>query len=93
MKNQEDKDFEEMMKQGDMFNANNGKLTCKTCAYAMLFKDSIVCGIWHSSFNINSFCDHYKTESERNIELQEWKEKQLADPNSLISRMRRNRAV
>lgn len=87
----DDEDFELMMKQGDMFNQYNGERTCKTCAYAMPFKNAIVCGVWHSSFNDNSFCDHYKTEAERKVELQAWKEKQLADPNSLINRLKRKK--
>lgn len=86
---EEDADFEEIMKQGDMFHIFNGIRTCKTCAYAMPFKNSVVCGVWHSSFSDSSFCDHYKTEDERQQELKEWERRQMANPNSLLNRMKK----
>lgn len=87
----EDKEFELLQQQSDMFEKYNGCRTCKTCAYAMPFDKSVVCGVWHSTFSSDSFCDQYKTEAERKVELDEIKAKHMADPNSLYNRMRRKK--
>lgn len=82
-------DFELQEKQSQMFFKYNGCRTCKTCGYAMLFQKSIVCGVWHSTFSDDSFCDQYVTEDERKAELEKRKAELLADPNSLINKLKR----
>lgn len=84
-------DFEEQDRQFETFVKFNGWRTCKTCAYAMQFDKSIVCGVWHSTFSVDSFCDHYKTEDERKAELDKRKAEILADPNSFINRFKRKK--
>jgi len=88
MKLSEDELFDQQEKEFAMFNKYNGWRTCKTCAYAMPFSDSIVCGVWHSTFSYESFCDKYKTQDERNEELEVIKQRHLADPNSLYNRLK-----
>jgi hypothetical protein len=88
MEIEEDKEFELLMQRGEMFEKYNGWRTCKTCAYAMPFSNSVVCGVWHVAFSSESFCDHYKTEEEMKVELDEIKLKWKADPNSLYNRMK-----
>jgi hypothetical protein len=85
LKAEDEQLIDEQDKQAKMFFEHLGKRTCETCAYAMPFDKSVVCGVWHVSFSSNSFCDHYKTEAERKVELAARKAETLADPNSLLS--------
>jgi hypothetical protein len=84
----DDEDFELQEKQAQMFFKFNGWRTCKTCGYAMQFDKSIVCGVWHTTFSSDSFCDQYVTEDERKAELEKRKQELLADPNSFINRFK-----
>lgn len=81
---EDEQQFEQLMKDGDRFNEFNGKKTCRDCGYAMPFEDSVVCGVWHHAFSINSLCDQFKTEVERKEELRQRMEVLKNDPNSVI---------
>lgn len=51
----------------DNFDKNKkaGK-ACADCGRAMIFENlgTVVCGMWHATFTINSLCDEFKTPDE-----------------------------
>lgn len=80
------------MDKTEKFHVNLHKgCNCSNCGYGMSFKESVVCGVWHIGFSLNSLCDEYKTVAQVKAVHKRQIKKLLSDPNSFISRFKKQK--